>query len=859
MNNKFIYILYCVVWLVCGSLMLQGCTDEDAAGTTSGDETRLRLSITDLKEVQVRGLAGDPSDGYVTEWYDIYVYRGTDPDAAPFYHVRRRETDPDVYGSRYIPGMVGDGSSSPVISLGIVPQDGDRIYVFLNCDQTGTKFTGTISENELKETVVDPFPDNVPFSGSVTWDSNRDNLFLMQRLSAKVRVKITAPNTKVISGLIICNAPKHAWVLGGHTLAYQETGEWTGTETNCAEEVMSGWYGDVPGVDIPEYRSSVHSAMNGGQELDAGVFSPQRMAVVMVLLEVKEGITKPFYYRLDFFDKDNGVYMDILRGFRYTFNITKIHSEGYSNLEEALNMPGSNLEYEVTVNDSWAGGHEYNGQYQLNISRETLGLLPNITDPASFVKIELQNNDAGEADFTKLKSRQVRLVDKDGYTLDGTRPGGSPLPIQLWYHNPATGQNMKVPGNVADASMLAGTTSWVFCYTTDANFTESNAAVQDCALEVVMGNMVKYVSIKCLPSVGAKELDQSGTANCYIVSPMGGRYSFGATIIGNGVQGVTVANTFQSAKDATFLTPGNVADVTIAPQSAKLLWQDKKGLISQVAYHDGRVEFVVSDTGQAGNAVIAVYDKPDPNAADAMVLWSWHIWCAPRPVDIPVKPEAGTELAAGEKYVFMDRNVGAEDSKEVGMYYQYGRKDPFIDYKTRGHEHIYDLLGRDVTALLKKLSDSFERYETVRYPLTYSNVNMEYGAVWGSNSTSPDQISNDVKTIYDPCPPGYKVPDMRPIQILRSRYFLTGKYETKDGTPFIIFSTLPIGLYFPNGGHYYDGVRYSSTIKCWTTGGGGGARKVLSFYRSESGDKMDEVDKSGLETQLLTQVRCISE
>jgi hypothetical protein len=407
--------------------------------------------------------------------------------------------------------------------------------------------------------------------------------------------------------------------------------------------------------------------------------------------------------------------------------------------------------------------------------------------------------------------------------------------------------------------MLAGTTSWVFCYTTDANFTESNAAVQDCALEVVMGNMVKYVSIKCLPSVGAKELDQSGTANCYIVSPMGGRYSFGATVIGNGVQGITVANTFQSAKDATFLTPGNVADVTIAPQSAKLLWQDKLGLISQVAYHDGRVEFVVSDTGQAGNAVIAVYDKPDPNAADAMVLWSWHIWCAPRPVDIPVKPEAGTELAAGEKYIFMDRNVGAEDSKEVGMYYQYGRKDPFIDYKTRGHEHIYDLLGRDVTALFKKLSVSFERYETVRYPLTYSNVNMEYGAVWGSNSTSPDQISNDVKTIYDPCPPGYKVPDMRPIQILRSRYFLTGKYETKDGTPFIIFSTLPIGLYFPNGGHYYDGVRYSSTIKCWTTGGGGGARKVLSFYRSESGDEMDEVDKSGLETQLLTQVRCISE
>lgn len=588
------------------------------------------------------------------------------------------------------------------------------------------------------------------------------------------------------------------------------------------------------------------------------------MAVILVLNEEQDGNLKRSYYRLDFINgKTLGEYRDVIRGCRYTFLITKIYSEGYATLEEAIYMPASNLEYTITVNNDWTESFEYNGQWQLNIDREVTELLPNIMDPAPVAKVELQNNDAGTVDFTKLTSRQVSLVSSDkGEVLDEDILG-APVPIQLWCYNSTTGQTVKAPGNVADASMLTGT-SWVFCCTTDADFVFSGLA--RCWLKIVMGNIVKYIRIDCLSlsdrfTEEFTELDKSdgGTANCYIVSPLGGTYSFDATVMGNGVKGITVANTFQSAKGSAYLTPGNVADVTIAPQSAKLLWQDKKGLISQVAYHDGRVEFIVSDTGQAGNAVIAVYDKPDPNAGDAMVLWSWHIWCAPRPVDIPVKPEAGTELAAGEKYIFMDRNVGAEDSKEVGMYYQYGRKDPFIDYKTRGHEHIYDLLGRDVTALFKKLSVSFERYETVRYPLTYSNVNMEYGAVWGSNSTSPDQISNDVKTIYDPCPPGYKVPDMRPIQILRSRYFLTGKYETKDGTPFIIFSTLPIGLYFPNGGHYYDGVRYSSTIKCWTTGGGGGARKVLSFYRSESVDKMDEVDKSGLETQLLTQVRCISE
>lgn len=131
MNNKFIYTLYCAVWLVCGSLIVQGCTDEENVGATPDDGTLLRLSIADLKEVQVRGLAGSSSAEYRTECYDIFVYRGTDWEAAPYYHSHREKYGSD--GSEYVPGMYGDGSSSPVIDLGIAPQDGDRIYVFINC------------------------------------------------------------------------------------------------------------------------------------------------------------------------------------------------------------------------------------------------------------------------------------------------------------------------------------------------------------------------------------------------------------------------------------------------------------------------------------------------------------------------------------------------------------------------------------------------------------------------------------------------------------------------------------------------------------------------------------------------------
>ena len=69
----------------------------------------------------------------------------------------------------------------------------------------------------------------------------------------------------------------------------------------------------------------------------------------------------------------------------------------------------------------------------------------------------------------------------------------------------------------------------------------------------------------------------------------------------------------------------------IHPKSAKLIWQDMEGLITQVAFNSttNRVEFV-KGTG-SGNALIAVYDDNDPNAENAKCLWSWHIWCTEQP------------------------------------------------------------------------------------------------------------------------------------------------------------------------------------------------------------------------------------
>ncbi len=61
------------------------------------------------------------------------------------------------------------------------------------------------------------------------------------------------------------------------------------------------------------------------------------------------------------------------------------------------------------------------------------------------------------------------------------------------------------------------------------------------------------------------------------------------------------------------------------------------------------------------------------------VAWSWHIWRT----DAPAEKEA----AAG--CTILDRNLGATsvtpgDVSSYGLYYQWGRKDPFVGAKELG-------------------------------------------------------------------------------------------------------------------------------------------------------------------------------
>lgn len=260
----------------------------------------------------------------------------------------------------------------------------------------------------------------------------------------------------------------------------------------------------------------------------------------------------------------------------------------------------------------------------------------------------------------------------------------------------------------------------------------------------------------------AVDLSAAGTANCYIVKP-GGTVVFDAQYKGN--------STTESIGD---------------PVTAELVWQDAKNLIQDIYYVSKEKKIVaVTAPGTSGNAVVAAC------GADGEILWSWHLWIAD--YDPAASLYTTPANASGTTWTFMDRNVGATtnapDSFDChGMIYQWGRKDPFTSagtftiinedysYQVDGERPIYNILNEE----LPKMRTRAEYHGTIAkslrnpavfYAMTYNFTGEtdEYGQEIVLNDYRTKDwtdVSNDdywggvsgKKTIYDPCPVGYKVP-----------------------------------------------------------------------------------------------------
>ena len=228
------------------------------------------------------------------------------------------------------------------------------------------------------------------------------------------------------------------------------------------------------------------------------------------------------------------------------------------------------------------------------------------------------------------------------------------------------------------------------------------------------------------------------TANSYIVSAAGD-YKFRATHKGN----------------STSSTVGTINYAVVLWESFGTATAPAIGdLVKNVAYSDGYIRFTA--TAAEGNAVIAAKDASDK------ILWSWHIWLTDKPAEHEYANDAGT---------MMDRNLGATsatpgDVGALGLLYQWGRKDPFLGSSSTS-------TGSSTEAQSTLTWPSPVQVSTLPVDATYHIANPTT-FITSNNSrqnydwffTSSSEYHNDrwpdsgsPKSIYDPCPAGWRVPD----------------------------------------------------------------------------------------------------
>ncbi len=256
---------------------------------------------------------------------------------------------------------------------------------------------------------------------------------------------------------------------------------------------------------------------------------------------------------------------------------------------------------------------------------------------------------------------------------------------------------------------------------------------------------------------GEKALDMEGTANCYIAPELGQSYSFDATVMGNGRPTL------------------NIEPRPLAGASARLIWESgtrAHAVIASVELVDGRIRLRAGT--QYGNALVGLYDSRGE------CLWSWHIWVA------DYMPDAGSQTyASGAR--FMDRNLGASeaecsDSSACGLYYQWGRKDPFpypAAFATRTAPAAFTYYdGYTHTSIHPEEHEAAAVMTTAwaaGHPTTFIHaadydidqneedildwLHAPHHNLWGNRTLGMPMSREINKSIYDPCPPGWRVPD----------------------------------------------------------------------------------------------------
>ena len=282
---------------------------------------------------------------------------------------------------------------------------------------------------------------------------------------------------------------------------------------------------------------------------------------------------------------------------------------------------------------------------------------------------------------------------------------------------------------------------------------------------------------------------------------------------------------------------------------------------------EGKTTITVPLSGKRGNAVIALRSV----LTGTPVVWSFHIWVS------EINDVACSTSSMGS-YSLLDRNIGATSTdgtlNSFGVNYQWGRKDPFprLLVAQSGTSVEGDALKTAERTSSVTLNYSIQNPDTrvtytsasgAKWLPTSVNGLWGYAGVHGSSSDAL-KVKSTVKTVYDPCPAGYKVPALGYLSTIGE---LNTKSNAVAGKGYNM-STGTSTIFFPYSGY----VRVSKTTKAndyqsyrgylWTVNNRSDSQGAYIFWYNADGI---QANKNSIGANIYTYcgdalpVRCIKE
>lgn len=541
-----------------------------------------------------------------------------------------------------------------------------------------------------------------------------------------------------------------------------------------------------------------------------------------------------YFWKTDQSTKDNFTYSNlmiakgIVTGTR-TVKFTMQHKRGLAIIGDALNKwyytDGDGTKYELS--------QVFSGNIPYNLSGTQYFLLkPGVTTSVGGLSLR-----ASAGKYMTSVGGEITGTPTYTYSISsnlGSTWGGYSSSKPSW---------LTITTNTIDAepTEFVVTTTNSTSTTTSKGTGAARTVTGDATLKAA--SPVADVDLSMVDNAGVARASQT-TANCYLVHAPG-TYKL-PLVYGNAIKnGATNDNAYYTTQTTNTLqrlvnhagagiTDPWLKNNSATPDGAQLIWEDVKGLISSVGISGDYLTFTVDpDNIAEGNAVIAA-------TMSGTIVWSWHIWVTPQtlssttsiatgshtyqvaPVNVGQVDgliKANATVYAGDlcrvrataNGVTVEFQVTAKDYTYGGTnyynpspYYQWGRKD--AERPCIGAYNASGTYAQNPTLV----SGAYSIGTTIQNPDNHYYNSSNYGPYnenkynyWDMNQTSTGNITTaTVKTVYDPCPPGFCVPTGNLYYYANSNSGQTAWQSTPPGRNWTISGT---PIFFPASGYRYYG------------------------------------------------------